>query len=102
LTALFQEIARIIQVQGTFAFTVEIQSSGQEDSYAINRVEVDQEASAETAVTLFRHSDDYIVELLNQNGFVCLKALDFVAFKYPAENRDVFFRAYVARKSSCT
>jgi hypothetical protein len=32
------------------------------------------------------------------NDFELLKTLEFVAFKYPAENKDVFFKAYVARK----
>jgi hypothetical protein len=39
-----------------------------------------------------------ISQLLDQCGFVLLKALEFVAFKYPAENRDVFFKAYVAQR----
>ena len=98
LTALFKDVARIIQAQGIFAFTVENQQPGQADSYPINRVEVDQEARAETAVTLFRHPDDYIARLLDANGFELLKTLEFVAFKYPAEKRDVIFKAYVARK----
>jgi predicted TPR repeat methyltransferase len=99
LSALFQEIARIIKGQGFFAFTVEDQKPGQEDSYAINRVEVSEKARDEMAVTLFRHGSEYIAHLLAQNGFSLLKALEFLAFKYPAEYRDVFFKAYLARKT---
>jgi len=99
LNALFKEIARIIKGNGIFAFTVEDQQPGQEDSYAINRVDVSEKAKVETAVTLFRHRNDYVIQLLDQSGFVLLKALEFLAFKYPAENRDVFFKAYVAQKT---
>ena len=99
LKALFQEISRIIKGQGIFAFTVEDQQPGQAESYAINRVEVSEKARDETAVTLFRHRDECIAHLLDQNGFVMLKALEFLAFKYPAEHRDVFFKAYVACKT---
>jgi predicted TPR repeat methyltransferase len=99
LDALFQEVVRIVKGHGIFAFTVEDQQPGQEDSYAINRVDVFKKAKVETAVTLFRHSDSYINQLLDQSGFELLKALEFLAFKYPAENRDVFFKAYVARKA---
>jgi predicted TPR repeat methyltransferase len=95
----FKEIARVIEGGGIFAFTVEDQQPGQEDSYAVNRVDVSERARAETAVTLFRHRADYIAQLLGQSGFVLLKTLEFLAFKYPAENRDVFFKAYVARKT---
>ncbi len=98
LAPLFKEIARIIKGQGVLAFTVEEQKPRQESEYAINRVDVSEKPKAETAVTLFRHSEDYIVELLDSNAFILRKALEFLAFKYPAENRDVFFKAYLAQK----
>jgi predicted TPR repeat methyltransferase len=102
LRPLFGEIARIMKAQGIFAFTVEAQQPDQADSYAINRVEVSEKPEAETAVTLFRHRDDYVASLLAGNGFVLLKTLEFLAFKYPADNRDIFFKAYVAqKKESC-
>lgn len=99
LDALFHEIARIMKGHGIFAFTVEDQQPGQEDNYAINRADLSKKAKVETAVTLFRHGDGYIFKLLEQSGFVLLKSLEFLAFKYPAENRDVFFKAYVAQKT---
>lgn len=98
LDALFGEITRIIQEQGIFAFTVEAQKPGQEDSYAINRVEVSEKPDPESAVMLFRHSDETIAQLLEHHGFILLKALEFLAFEYPAENRDVFFKAYIVQK----
>jgi hypothetical protein len=48
---------------------------------------------------LYRHSEAYIAQLLSQNRFELLKTLEFDAFKYPAENKDVFFKVYVARKT---
>jgi predicted TPR repeat methyltransferase len=102
LRPLFGEIARIMKAQRIFAFTVEAQQPDQADSYAINRVEVSEKPEAETAVTLFRHRDDYVASLLAGNGFVLLKTLEFLAFKHPADNRDIFFKAYVAqKKESC-
>lgn len=97
LSPLFAEVARIVKTNGIFAFTVEEQKTGQEVSYAINRVEV-AEKPDETAVRLYRHSEDYIVQILGQYGFELLRVLEFVAFKYPAENRDIIFKAYVTRK----
>jgi predicted TPR repeat methyltransferase len=98
LAPLFDEVARIMKASGIFAFTVEEQKPGQQGSYAINRVEVSEKPRDETAVKLYRHSEDYITRLLDQNSFALLKTLEFVAFKYPAENKDVFFKVYVARK----
>ncbi len=95
---LFGQVARIVKEQGIFAFTVEEQELGQSDAYAINRVQVAEKPKEESAVTLFRHSADYIAQLLDHNDFILLKTLEFLAFQYPAENKDVFFKAYVAQK----
>jgi len=97
LAPLFNEVSRVIKANGIFAFTIEEQKPGQGDRYAINRVEVSEKPD-ETAVMLYRHSEVYITQLLTRNDFELLKALEFVAFKYPAENKDVFFKAYVTRK----
>lgn len=98
LGPLFVEAARVQKPGGVFAFTVEDRQPGQEDRYAINRVEVDEKPKDESAVMLFRHSTETITGLLVRNGFVPLKELEFLAFKYPAEGKDVYFKAYVARK----
>jgi predicted TPR repeat methyltransferase len=98
LGPLFRQVARIVKEQGAFAFTVEEQKPGQADAYAVNRVQVSEKPKAGSAVRLFRHSSGYITQLLDSNGFVLLKALEFLAWKYPAENIDVFFKAYVAQK----
>ena len=98
LSPLFNEVARIIKVNGVFAFTIEEQKPDKEDSYAINRVAVSEKPDAKTAVKLFRHREDYIARLLKENDFVLLKALEFVAFRYPAENKDVSFKAHIAQK----
>ena len=98
LDGLFQEVSRIIKSQGIFAFTVEGMVAGEKDHYPINRADVDHEARYESAVMLYRHTDDYIKQLLFENEFVLLKSQKFTAFSYPAENRDVIFTAYNARK----
>jgi len=100
LDPLFGETARIIKPQGVFAFTVEDQKPGQEESYPINRVEVDKAPDEENAVRLFRHSSEYINRLLVKHNYRLLKKLEFLGFKYPAENQDIYFTAYIARKSN--
>jgi ubiquinone/menaquinone biosynthesis C-methylase UbiE len=98
LSPLFGEAARIMKPGGIFAFTVEEHKPGQEESYAINRVEVDEAPKEDAAVRLYRHRQDDLARLLVQEGFELLKSLEFLAFKYPAQNMDIFFKAYVACK----
>jgi len=98
LDGIFQEVARIIKPRGVFAFTLEDRLEGESESYRINRVNVDEEAKEEEAVLLYRHREEDVQQFLELTGFSIEKTLKFAAFHYPAENRDVFFRVYIARK----
>jgi SAM-dependent methyltransferase len=98
LAALFSDIARVMKADGIFAFTVEDQQPGQAASYLINRAEVTEQPDAESAVLLHRHNESYITGLLDQDHDEVLKTFEFVAFKYPAENKDILFKAYITRK----
>lgn len=99
LGPLFTDIALILKGEGIFAFTVEEQKPGQVPSYPINRVEVSEEPDPESAVVLFRHSESYSTGLMEQAHFSVLKTFEFVAFKYPAEHRDILYKAYITRKN---
>lgn len=102
LAPLFAEIRRILKPEGMYAFTVEEQGPGQEDHYAINPVEVADNPEEGVAVMLYRHGAEIIRSVLEDSGFTPLKALEFVAFAYPAEQRNVYFKATIARKVSFT
>ena len=98
LASLMQEFARVMDGNGILAFTVEEQKPGQPDRYPINPVEVSEQPQDGSAVMLYRHSPETISRLLDSIHFELLKTLEFVAFRYPAEDRDVLFKAYVARR----
>ncbi len=102
LAPLFADISRILKPGGIYAFTVEEQAPGQEDHYAINPVEVAENPEEGVAVLLYRHSAEIIPKIFERSGFTSLKTLEFVAFAYPAEQRNVYFKAYIARKVSST
>jgi predicted TPR repeat methyltransferase len=98
LEPLFAEVSRLLKPLGVFAFTIEEQKTGQTASYPINPVEVAENPKEDVAVLLYRHSAAVTGSALEQSGFTPLKALDFLAFAYPAEQRDVYFKAITARK----
>jgi ubiquinone/menaquinone biosynthesis C-methylase UbiE len=99
LAGLFTEVGRILKPQGIFAFTVEVRKPGEEESYEINRVEVNEKPKTESAVRLYRHSGELISRWLEESRFCLLNALEFLAFEYPAEGKNVYFKAFCARKS---
>jgi len=99
LGGMFAEVRRMLKLQGIFAFTVEEQKPGDEDSYVINRVELSEKPRSGSAVRLYRHSLGSVASWLDKNGFTQLKALEFLAFSYPAEARNIYFKAYIVGKS---
>jgi len=99
LEPLFAEVSRMLKPGGIFAFTVEEQKAGQAAAYPINPVEVAESPKEDVAVLLHRHSAALTGSALRRSGFTLLKELEFLAFAYPAEGRDVYFKAIIARNS---
>jgi len=90
LQPLFAEIARLIKANGTFAFTTKLCSAELPlDSYS---------TWVEEEIYLFSHSDHYIRQLLNQNGFEVVKELKF--FSLDDDQNDLLLKCYVTQKSA--
>jgi len=90
LQPIFKEIARIIKQNGIFAFTTKTFSEELPiDSYATFH---------EHSVSIFTHSDCYIHQLLNDNGFQAFKELKF--FVLDDNEQDMLLKSYVARKTN--
>ncbi|UCE58924.1 MAG: methyltransferase domain-containing protein [Phycisphaerales bacterium] len=98
LAPVFEETARIIRPQGIFAFSVEEQKQAQPAEYVFRVGGDPGESNGEIAVSMHRHSDGHIRELLARHGFTPLKDYEFLADRYPSEGIDVYFNAYVAQR----
>ena len=101
LAPVFEETARIIRPHGIFGFSVEEQKHGQQAKYVFRIGGGSGQSNEETAVGMHRHSDGHIRELLARNGFTPLKDYEFLADRYPAEGMDMYFKAYVAKRTGC-
>ena len=99
LAPVFEETARIIIPHGIFAFTVEEQQPGQQAEYVIRLGGGSGQPNHGAVVNMHRHSDTHVRGLLVGNGFTPLKSFEFYADRHPTEDRNIYFRAYVARKA---
>lgn len=99
LAPVIEEAARLIRPRGIFAFTVEGLQLGQQAEYVIRIDGGPGQPDQEVAVNMHRHSDAHVRELLAGNGFTPLKAFEFFADRHPTERRNIYFKAYVARKT---
>lgn len=49
-------------------------------------------------VNVFRHKEEYIMDLAKKYNFKLLKKLEYFAYNSPSENKDIYFKAYVFSK----
>jgi predicted TPR repeat methyltransferase len=98
LAPVIAEAARIIKPGGVLGFSVEEQKPGQEAEYLFP---IDPGSAGSDAVSIrtYRHSDRHVRELLASSGFTVLKDCEFLADRHPETGIEVYFKAYVARKT---
>jgi predicted TPR repeat methyltransferase len=94
----FEEAARLVRPGGIVGFTVEEQKAEQKAEYVLD-IGADGGSGGASTVTMHRHGDAHVRSLLDACGFDVLKDLEFSAGRYPSYGVDIFFRAYVARKT---
>lgn len=83
----FRESYRILKKGGTFSFTVK-------DS----DIRISSNYDNEWGITVYGHSDQYIMELIQKYDFKPLKRLKFITFKDLSKKNETGFKAYVLMK----
>ncbi len=91
---LFNEAKRLLKPNALFAFTFE------ETVNTDNSTEIEPgvwEKETETGVLTYKHSLNYIQNLLEKNNLVVLQQKQFLAFQNKKSNTDFYFTLIVAR-----
>ena len=99
LETVLKEVLRIIKPGGIFAFTVAAQTSGEEGATDDN-LQGYIETPTPWGVPIFKHSNGYVTNLLQANGFDILKTQKLLIRGGPEDNsEDMLFRVYVSREA---
>ena len=88
LASLFHEISRIIKKKGIWAFIVESQNDLSEGPIVGN-------PPGKNGLITFKHSQQYILDILKDNKFTLLKELEFIAKNFQMEGKSVSFTLYI-------
>jgi predicted TPR repeat methyltransferase len=100
LGTILKEVLRIIKLGGIFAFTVAAQTSD-EEAAGHDNLQGYLETPTPWDVPIFKHSGEYVSNLLQANGFEILKTQKLLIRGGPEEDSgDMLFRVYVARETS--
>lgn len=90
LDGLFAEIARILKDNGVWAFIVE-------ENRDPSKPAIIEKPRGKNGLVTYRHSRQYISDLMKKNGFAVLKRLEFVADNFQMEGKPVSFVLYVTK-----
>lgn len=99
LTELFADVARLLKDLGTFGFTYGEYVPGTDDRFESVRDDgVAEGVEPDTNTTIYRQSENYIMNLLFDNGFTVWKTQEFVANIHPKTGTKYFQTLVVAQK----
>ena len=90
LESLFKEISRIIKKKGIWAFIVESQND-------FSGGPIVERPPGKNGLITFKHSRQYILDILKDNKFTLLKELEFISKNFQMEGKPVSFTLYVTK-----
>jgi len=91
LDDLFSEISRILKKTGIWAFVVEESTNQQQLKFI-------EKPRGKNGLVNYQHSNNYLFDLMKDNGFSLLKKVKFVADNFQMEGKAVPFQLYVTKK----
>jgi predicted TPR repeat methyltransferase len=98
LKPIFNQTAKALSKNGCFGFTYEsIQQAT--DGYTESSIRgIFERENASSGIKVYRHTYEYIMELLRISDFQMIKKSEFLAFVDPITNVKTYFDAIVAQK----
>jgi predicted TPR repeat methyltransferase len=98
LKPVFQFIAKTLEPQGYFAFSVIRLDPERDEGFKQSAIPgIFERKNDESGIMNFRHETDYINNLLLNTGFDVLHEVSFQGFNDLSENRQIIFTIYVTR-----
>jgi predicted TPR repeat methyltransferase len=98
LEEIIREVSRIIKPGGIFAFTIAARRS-ELDKTVNEDLQDYSKMPTSWGVAIFVHSDEYIIRILQNNGFDKLKMQKILMRGGEKDCEDMLFKIYVARRT---
>ena len=98
LKNIFKQTSLILNNGGCFAFTYERMLETAEDYNESDIAGLFERQNKQSGIKVFRHSENYIMELLVMHGFQLYKNTEFLAFVDSSTKTKTYFNAIIARK----
>ena len=98
LKYVFKQTSLMLDKNGCFGFTYEGIQDIEGDYKESSIVGLFELQNLQSGIKVFRHTDKYIYELMEANGFQLLKKTEFLAFVDSTTKAKTYFNAIIAKK----
>lgn len=97
--SIFKETSRVLKKDGIFGFNFDEWQPDKYPDWTETRTKgVFTIQNPESGLNIYRHTDEFIRNILEKSGFVILKNTVFLSFRGKDGFDDFYFTAYLARK----
>lgn len=98
LNNIFKQTSSILNKNGCFGFTYKEFHNQSDDYIESSIVGIYEHQDKQSEVNSYRHTENYILEHIDENGFELLKKTEFLAFVDPETKLKTYFNAIIAKK----
>jgi predicted TPR repeat methyltransferase len=99
LEILVSEVSSMIRNNGIFGFSVAIYDLARDEGYVeCGNKGLYEQVSETSGISVFRHTEAYVEEILGRYRFRILRNADVLAFRDDMEKRSVTFTVYITEK----
>jgi len=98
LESIFHKTHSLLNTKGCFGFTFE-KINDATNNYEESTISgLFERKNKQSGITVYRHTEEYILRLMKLNGFHLLKQTEFLAFKDSSTNTKTHFNIIIAQK----
>jgi predicted TPR repeat methyltransferase len=99
LEPVFKIVKSKLKPMGIVGFTLDVKDLNDKDGYHLSDIEgIYHKKHAQSGILVYKHHEEYILDMLRRFGFDLLKKLKFLAFHDEGNNISYSFTAYIARR----
>lgn len=98
LNDIFNQTSKVLNKNGCFGFTYEELHNPADDYKESSTVGIYQRRDKQSGVIAYRHTENYILEQIEKNGFELLKKTKFLAFVDSKTKIKTYFNAIIVKK----
>jgi predicted TPR repeat methyltransferase len=99
ISNLVEQVSGLIKMNGIFGFSSVLYNSSDPEDFKESGIGgLYQRINQDSGIENYRHTFEYVRDILTMNNFIIIENLEILAFKDIEANREVYFSLFIAHK----